>query len=118
MGYMVGMQTLITLPLPYSIEANVVNKVSLKVDPTSLPGPSPRRFGPGEEIDLFVISVSDPTTGDTTDWTFGILGVIHSYCVELRPKSYSQGGFILPPDKIVPVGRETFAGLKALTRNM
>lgn len=59
-----------------------------------------------------------PTTGDTTDWTFGVLGVIHSYCVELRPKSYSQGGFILPPDKIIPVGQETFAGLKALTRNM
>ena len=70
------------------------------------------------KIDLFVISVPDPTTGDTTDWTFGVLGVIHSYCVELRPKSYSQGGFILPPDKIIPVGEETFAGLKALTRNM
>ncbi|XP_068714992.1 carboxypeptidase B-like [Montipora foliosa] len=59
-----------------------------------------------------------PTTGDTTDWTFGVLGVIHSYCVELRPRSSSQGGFILPPDKIIPVGKETFAGLKALTQNM
>lgn len=59
-----------------------------------------------------------PTTGDTTDWTFGVLGVVHSYCVELRPKSYSGGGFVLPPDKIIPVGQETFAGLKALTRNM
>lgn len=59
-----------------------------------------------------------PTTGDTTDWTFGVLGVVHSYCVELRPRSSSQGGFILPPDKIIPVGRETFAGLKALTKNM
>jgi carboxypeptidase A1 len=60
---------------------------------------------------------TDPTTGDTTDWTFGVLGVVHSYCVELRPRS-SNPGFILPPDKIVPVGQETFAGLKALTRNM
>jgi len=59
-----------------------------------------------------------PTTGDTTDWTFGVLGVIHSYCVELRPKSSGDGGFTLPPDKIIPVGEETFAGLKALTRNM
>ncbi|KAJ7377902.1 corticosteroid- binding protein [Desmophyllum pertusum] len=59
-----------------------------------------------------------PTTGDTTDWTFGVLGVIHSYCVELRPRSSSQGGFVLPPDKIIPVGEETFAGLKALTMNM
>lgn len=64
------------------------------------------------------ISFPDPTTGDTTDWTFGVLGVVHSYCVELRPKTYGQGGFILPPDKIIPVGQETFAGLKALTRNM
>ena len=70
------------------------------------------------KIDLFDVSVPDPTTGDTTDWTFGVLGIIHSYCVELRPKSYSQGGFVLPPDKIVPVGKETFAGLKALTKNM
>ncbi|KAL9959382.1 hypothetical protein ACROYT_G032704 [Oculina patagonica] len=59
-----------------------------------------------------------PTTGDTTDWTFGVLGVTHSYCVELRPRTSSQGGFILPPDKIIPVGQETFAGLKALTRHM
>ena len=99
MGHLAGMQTLPPLPLPYSNEVNAVNKDSPK-------------------IDLFVISVPDPTTGDTTDWTFGVLGVIHSYCVELRPKSYSDGGFILPPDKIIPVGQETFAGLKALTRNM
>jgi len=59
---------------------------------------------------------TDATTGDTTDWTFGVLGVIHSYCVELRPKGHP--GFILPPDKIIPVGQETFAGLKALARNM
>lgn len=70
------------------------------------------------KIDLFAITVPDPTTGDTTDWTFGVLGVIHSYCVELRPKSSGDGGFTLPPDKIIPVGEETFAGLKALTRNM
>ena len=64
------------------------------------------------------LSFTDPTTGDTTDWTFGVLGIIHSYCVELRPRSSGQGGFVLPPDKIIPVGKETFEGLIALTQNM
>jgi len=57
-----------------------------------------------------------PTTGDTTDWTYGVLGVHHSYCVELRPQSSGAGGFILHESKIIPTGQETFAGLKALAK--
>ncbi|EDO46924.1 predicted protein [Nematostella vectensis] len=58
-----------------------------------------------------------PTAGDTTDWTYGVLGCVHSYCVELRPTG-NPPGFILPPAQIIPTGQETFAALKALVRNM
>ncbi|XP_031572403.1 carboxypeptidase B-like [Actinia tenebrosa] len=55
-----------------------------------------------------------PTSGDATDWTFGVLGVTHSYGVELRPSLMDLYGFVLPPSFIAPVGKETFQGLKAL----
>jgi len=54
------------------------------------------------------------TSGDATDWVYGVLGVTHSYGVELRPSIFTQNGFILPPTYIEPVGKETFAGLKTL----
>jgi carboxypeptidase T len=40
-----------------------------------------------------------PTAGDTTDWTYGIYG-IPSFTIELRPRTWLEGGFILPPDQI------------------
>ncbi len=46
-----------------------------------------------------------PTAGDTTDWTFGEYDV-PSFTVELRPKSQSQGGFILAPSQIQPTFEE------------
>lgn len=58
---------------------------------------------------------SDPTSGDATDWTYGVLGVTHSYGVELRPGLMDLYGFTLPPSFIVPVGKETYHGIKALS---
>jgi hypothetical protein len=46
-----------------------------------------------------------PTAGDTTDWTYGTYG-IPSFTVELRPRTFQQGGFILPPDQILPTWEE------------
>ena len=40
-----------------------------------------------------------PTAGDTTDWTYGIYGT-PSFTIELRPRTWQEGGFILPPDQI------------------
>ena len=40
-----------------------------------------------------------PTAGDTTDWTYGIYG-IPSFTIELRPRSFEEGGFILPASQI------------------
>ena len=46
-----------------------------------------------------------PTAGDTTDWTYGTYG-IPSFTVELRPLTFQEGGFILPPDQILPTWEE------------
>jgi carboxypeptidase T len=46
-----------------------------------------------------------PTAGDTTDWTYGVYG-ISSFTIELRPSSPEEGGFILPPDQILPTWEE------------
>jgi len=49
-----------------------------------------------------------PASGDSADWTYGAGGVVYSYACELRGNS-----FILPPEEIIPSGRENFAGIIA-----
>ena len=61
-----------------------------------------------------MICLADKTSGDATDWVYGVLGVVHSYGVELQPSIFTDNGFILPPSYIEPVGKEAFAGLKTL----
>jgi carboxypeptidase T len=46
-----------------------------------------------------------PTAGDTTDWTYGEYG-IPSFTIELRPDTFEEGGFILPPTQIQPTWEE------------
>jgi carboxypeptidase T len=46
-----------------------------------------------------------PTAGDTTDWTYGIYG-IPSFTIELRPRTFEEGGFILPASQIIPTWEE------------
>lgn len=46
-----------------------------------------------------------PTAGDTTDWTYGIYG-IPSFTIELRPRTFAEGGFILPASQIQPTWEE------------
>jgi len=45
------------------------------------------------------------TSGDTTDWTYGMFR-IPSFTIELRPKTYSGGGFELPENQIIPTCEE------------
>ena len=58
----------------------------------------------------------DPAAGGSEDWTYGELGVKYSFSVELRDEG--RYGFLLPPRQIIPTGKETFEGLKALVREM
>lgn len=54
-------------------------------------------------------------TGSSTDWAYISLGIKKSYVLEIQPALSAGGrGFLLPKEKIIPVGEETFAGLKAI----
>jgi hypothetical protein len=52
-------------------------------------------------------------TGSSVDWTYNVANVTYSYAVELRG-SFFTGGFVLPPDEIVPSGKEVLAAVVAL----
>jgi carboxypeptidase T len=46
-----------------------------------------------------------PAAGDTTDWAYG-KHAIPAITIELRPDSHEVGGFILPPNQIMPTFEE------------
>lgn len=48
-----------------------------------------------------------PTSGTAPDYTYGELGIIHSYTMELLGE---PGGFALPPEYIVSAAEEGYAG--------
>eukprot|EP00794_Sanderia_malayensis_P006276 gene6276-6997_t len=56
------------------------------------------------------------TSGGSDDWTYGALGIVYSYALELRDTG--RYGFLLPANQIIPTGRETFAGFKAMASAM
>lgn len=49
-------------------------------------------------------------TGTSIDWVYDELNVTQTFVVELP----GVRGFILPANEIMPLGRETFIGLKAM----
>lgn len=51
------------------------------------------------------------TSGDTTDWAYGVAGIKLPYTIELPDHGY---GFLLPAEDIEPVVKETFEGVRAL----
>ena len=53
--------------------------------------------------------VSDPASGITSDYAYGVSGVKYSYTPELRGP-----GFDAPPENIEPGWREYFAGIVAM----
>ena len=64
--------------------------------------------------------LSDVTSGDSTDYVYGYLGVLHSYGIELRPQLslYRRNlqGFNLPPTEIIPTAQELFIMLDGLAK--
>lgn len=58
-------------------------------------------YAPQPGSDLYLAS------GIASDWVFGETGAI-SFTLELRPADGAGGGFVLPPDQIVPTGVENF----------
>lgn len=52
-------------------------------------------------------------SGTAPDWSYGDRGIF-GWTIELRPASSAQGGFILPPDQIIPTGDEILPALLEL----
>jgi hypothetical protein len=50
--------------------------------------------------------------GGSDDWALGSAGFEYSFTIELPPQG--NPGFVLPADRILPVGKETFAGVTAM----
>jgi hypothetical protein len=51
-----------------------------------------------------------PAGGCEDDW-LGVNGMI-SFTIELRDKGVFGHGFLLPPDQIIPMGKEIWAAMK------
>lgn len=51
------------------------------------------------------------------DWVYDIAGADLSWAFELRPENPGQGGFVIPPENIVPSGEEIWAGMRNLFSN-
>ncbi|VUC36426.1 unnamed protein product [Clonostachys rosea] len=51
------------------------------------------------------------TAGSSTDWAFDVAGAEFSWLIELRPTA-AEGGFVIPPENILPSGAEHWAGVK------
>jgi len=63
----------------------------------------------------------NPGAGGSFDWTKGVAGIKHSYCLELSPGQTgvdSQYGFVLPVDRVPRVGQEVYLGLKAMIKRI
>eukprot|EP00112_Aurelia_sp_Birch-Aquarium-sp1_P006038 Seg1675.1 transcript_id=Seg1675.1/GoldUCD/mRNA.D3Y31 product="Carboxypeptidase A2" protein_id=Seg1675.1/GoldUCD/D3Y31 len=56
------------------------------------------------------------TSGGSDDWTYGKLGLVYSYALELRDRG--RYGFLLPANQILPTAKETFAAIKAMAAAM
>lgn len=56
------------------------------------------------------------TTGGSTDWAYGVLGIKYSFALELRDTG--RYGFALPANQIVPTASETLAGIIAMAKQI
>ncbi len=53
-----------------------------------------------------------PTSGDSADYAFEVLGADYAYTVELRPNQRDQRGFRLPENEIMDTAEEAWGGMK------
>jgi hypothetical protein len=94
-GYVAG------TPTDNSVFAELNPQMSIAIGSVAL---QTYRAGPGGAT-LYLAS------GIAPDWSFGSRG-IWSWTIELRDTG--QFGFVLPPEQILPTGRENFAGVLVL----
>ena len=66
-------------------------------------------------FETFYLSLADVCSGVTTDWT-PEAGIDLNFTFELRDTG--RYGFLLPPDQIVPNGREMLLAMDVLYRQV
>ena len=53
------------------------------------------------------------TAGGSADWALAAppygAGIKYALNIELRPSTWDDSGFVLPPEQIIPTGEETWA---------
>ncbi|VDP16979.1 unnamed protein product, partial [Onchocerca flexuosa] len=64
-------------------------------------------YGTGPEV-IYAFS------GGSSDWVKATANVKYSYTIELRPSRSSVDGFILNKRELIPLGRETYEGIKVV----
>ncbi|XP_076451209.1 zinc carboxypeptidase-like [Babylonia areolata] len=57
-------------------------------------------------------------SGAAEDWALKEKPGIYSYCYELRPRSFYEGHFLLPPSQIRPTGHEFMLSVLALAKGI
>nr|QOI16736.1 carboxypeptidase [Rapana venosa] len=57
-------------------------------------------------------------SGGSIDWALAEKPGIYSYCFELRPQSFWQGGFMIPATEIIPTGQELLNSLMTMIQNL
>ncbi|KAK7493693.1 hypothetical protein BaRGS_00015022 [Batillaria attramentaria] len=75
-------------------------------------------FGKKYEYGISLDLLGYPVSGDAADWVFSMAPWSYTYVYELRPGNYSSCTFILPPEEIVPTGKEVYASLMTMVREM
>ncbi len=64
-------------------------------------------YTPLQSSDLY------PASGNSMDWGYGALG-LYAVAAELRPDTFEEGGFVLPPNEIIPTGEELVIATREL----
>uniref|UniRef100_A0A0N4Z0I3 ShKT domain-containing protein n=1 Tax=Parastrongyloides trichosuri TaxID=131310 RepID=A0A0N4Z0I3_PARTI len=65
------------------------------------------QFGTGPELIY-------PYTGGSTDWAKEVAKIQYTYTIEVRPTYFDWNGFILDQKQLIPVGKETWEGMKVV----
>ena len=72
--------------------------------------------GTRDQYSIVSVSVVDAAAGGSDDWAKGVAGIPYAYTLELQDNGYY--GFVLPPSYIEPQGREIWAALRVMSREI
>ena len=62
--------------------------------------------------------MADPAAGGSDDYAKGVVNIPVSYTLEMSPKKWIEGGFLLPDRLISQTLRDTWPGFKAMAQRL